>query len=129
MPADTFKASRESIVEEAIPAAIKVKEEILNVRTEAIKTLADIVYRQRYKQDISKELSTFQANVAALYMLLREKFPATHKVRTLDGVITGNKDLGFKELYGHFCALNHKIEELKITKIEIKKIPEGESLA
>lgn len=120
---------KDQVKEEAIPAAIKVKEEMLNVRTSAISVLSDIVFRNRNKQLIDKEISKFQANVVTLYQLLRASFPANHKIRKLDDVIVKNESLELKELYAYFLILDDKLYALKITKLTKRGAADGRELA
>jgi len=121
------KSSREFeqegfIVEEAIPAAIRIKLEILDARLSAIDTLGDLFLRRLKGLPTRRQRQNFQTNVIVLYQHLRLKFSRNDPIHKLDEAIKGGKEIKFPEAYDIFCKLQRKMESMKITKIEIKKL-------
>ena len=120
--------SDEEIVEEALPAVFRVKGDILDARHDCIGVVGEIVRRRLHKQNIEKELALFQSRVSILYQELREKFKNKDTIRTImDDAIINDKELDFKTVCECFHTLQKKIEDLKITKIETKKIPDEQT--
>lgn len=126
----------------AIPAAMFVKQEILNVRAAAVANLGKVIYRRTYGKNSSKEEAALQSNVFALFFLLRERFNKNTKSRNkktkgkdqqskeekfkdeMDKAALENKQIEYKKLYEMLCSLNEKIDSMGITEIEISRLPE-----
>lgn len=118
-----FNADRDSIIEEAIPSAIRVKEEILTFRNSAIQSLGELVFRKRKGLSTGNALNEFQANVIALYQILRCYYKKDSGFRKeMDKVVKIGEKMPFSKLYNAFCLLDDKIYDLRITKIEIRKM-------
>lgn len=122
-----FEYDESDFEETALPAAIHVKTEILSVRSSAINSMGKVIFNKLYNKNTSREMSEFQSNVLALYFILREKFDKKDDIRkTLDETISNENKMVFKDLYVALCSLNQKIEDMGITRIEIKRLPEEE---
>ena len=120
-----FKKDKEKEV--GYPAAIRVKDQILDSRQAVIKALHNYNLMESKSLDTDKALAVFRASVLELYQRLRPKFKDTEKQKkgkgtgifALDKVQKENTELDFKKLYDYFQQLNDKIEELEITKFEM----------
>jgi hypothetical protein len=122
-----MKEKKKPIVEEAIPAAIRVKDKILDIRDNIADQIGTITFREHSGRKFKKEISEFRGSLAVLYQHLKMKFPKNHKIHGFDKALRERKDLTFAELYDYWDMMVEKIEKLKITKIERKRVPDETS--
>lgn len=121
------------IIEEAYPSAIRVKEEILNERAAAHSALKNLHFKHLKKLDSKEEHIIFQKQLIGYYLKVSQHFkrirtkkkpkkkPKPLKIRELDAAIVSKKLLTLDILYKHLCALDKKIYDIKITRIERRK--------
>lgn len=130
-----FKKDKE--IEAGYPAAIRVKDQILDCREAVIKALYDYNLNKSSGFDTDKPLAKFRAAVFALYQRLRPKFKDGEKqnkekgtgIFALDKAQKENTKLDFEKLFDYFQQLNDKIEELEITKFEMPKTDPTKAMA
>lgn len=134
-PDTEFKKDIEKEV--GYPAAIRVKDQILDSRELCIKSKRKYNLYKSKELDTDKALAEFRVDVLELYQRLRPKFKDTEKQKkekgtgifALDDIEKKNSKLKFEELFDYFQQLNDKIEELEITKFEMPVIDEGKAMA
>jgi hypothetical protein len=128
-----FKADEDKVISKAIPSAIRVKDEILDTRSLAIKSYSNMVYRASVGKDVTDEIAQLQGYLSGLFKLLELKFAAKSKdlttLKQLDDLLDTGKILPAKTLREALNILNRKVEDLGITKIEKKHFSEDESMA
>ncbi len=122
-----FMKDKPKIVEVAIPAAIRVKDKILDIRDTTADLIGTIVFRNAYKKDTEREVADLKGSIIVLYQHIKKKFPKNHKIHELDNIAKENKEVSFDNLYDYFDMIIQKLEDLKITKIERKQVPQEES--
>lgn len=119
------KEDKHQIIEEGIPLPIRVKHTILDARDEAVSSFRALRIRQIQRKSTKTALVRFDVDVMGLYQLMREHFGEKDKiVKELDRVTLSGKKLKYKELCRHLNTLKEKIYKLKITKFEIRKVPD-----
>jgi hypothetical protein len=129
---DFFKNAASEIRMEALPAAERVKLEILGVRSRCLDFAAVIIRRRLLGyQDQSKEMADFQAAVITLFSLIRnsiaKKYNLENDKKLLDGIAVGTEKADFAKLYGLFVKLDKVIYDIKITQLERPTLPPEES--
>lgn len=130
-----FKKDKEKEV--GYPAAIRVKDQILDSRQAVIKAQRNYNLMESQSLESEKELAEFRASVLELYQRLRAKFKDTEKQKkdkgtgifALDKAQKENTKLDFEKLYDYFQQLNDKIEELEITKFEMPVTDPSKAMA
>jgi len=113
------------IEEKALPSAIIVKQQILDIRLNVVREMMNIKYRMRMNKDISDEKAKLEGYILGLYQLLRDYFKPkekseTEKLEILKEYFFNGKSLKLEVLYELFEILTKKMDVLGITHIELE---------